>query len=310
MSEQQQSGQGSDQPKAGAWLEVQIETSPAAADLLATELAENFGGIELRDGETHVRAPAGRTVIITHTPPEDRAALLEVAQDVLEGARQAGLEVDPVVIRERETHEDEWRDVWKQFFRATRIGQRFVVRPSWDPGAPVEGDNVIDLDPGRAFGTGAHPSTRLVIAALESLRDDGFAVARFLDLGTGSGILSIAAARLWPAAQGLATDVDDESVACAGENFARNGVASVARIVGSLPVAGGPYDLVLANIQMDVLEELAPLMGAAVADGGRVILSGLLLDQAEPTAARYQQHGFRLLARRDEGEWASLLLGR
>src|SRR5262249_48920397 len=136
-------------------------------------------------------------------------------------AREAGLAVDPVEVRRREAHEDEWRDVWKKYFRATRVGATFVVRPSWDPGDVADGDRVIDLDPGRAFGTGGHASTRLAIALAEPLADRPSPLS-FLDLGCGSGILAIAAARLWPAARGLAIDVDPEATECARENLDRN----------------------------------------------------------------------------------------
>src|ERR1019366_4128638 len=138
--------------------------------------------------------------------------------------RGSGLPVDPVTVRERQADESEWRDVWKQFFRATRVGRRFTVRPSWDPGPAPVGELVIDLDPGRAFGTGAHPSTRLAIALAEEVQAKEPRIGRFLDLGCGSGILSIAAARLWPEAAGLAVDNDPEATACSGENFARNQV--------------------------------------------------------------------------------------
>src|SRR5260370_32794169 len=106
-------------------------------------------------------------------------------------ARAAGLRVDPVSVRRREAHEEEWRDVWKQYFRATRVGRTFIVRPSWDPGTIEDGDRVIDLDPGRAFGTGGHATTRLVIALAEEAADRP--VARFLDLGCGPGVLPPAA---------------------------------------------------------------------------------------------------------------------
>src|SRR5262249_42425028 len=141
-------------------------------------------------------------------------------------AREAGLAVDPVDVRRPEAHEDEWRDVWKKYFRATRVGETFIVRPSWDPGDVADGDRVIDLDPGRAFGTGGHASPRLVITLCEPLVDE-IAPSSFLDLGCGSGILSIAAARLWPEAHGLAIDNDPEATACTQENLDRNGVGNV-----------------------------------------------------------------------------------
>jgi ribosomal protein L11 methyltransferase len=168
-------------------------------------------------------------------------------------------------------------------------------------------DQVIDLDPGRAFGTGAHPSTRLVIAALEELATARPAPASFLDLGCGSGILSIAAHKLWPAARGLAVDPDPEATACSEENFARNHTTGVATQTGVLADVPGRFDLVLANIQRDVLETIAAELGAHIAAGGRLVLSGLLISDAEPVRTCYEGKGWRLVSRGDEGEWASLV---
>jgi ribosomal protein L11 methyltransferase len=234
--------------------------------------------------------------------------VLDEVNETLELARAGGATVDPVTIRLRDAHEEEWRDVWKQFFRATRVGRRFVVRPSWDPGEAPPGEYVVDLDPGRAFGTGAHPSTRLVIRFVEELRERRPSLGAFLDLGCGSGILSIVAARLWPDARGLAVDLDPEATACSGENFDRNGVRSVARGTGGLEAAPGRYDLVMANIQADVLAQLAPQLPAHVAAGGALVLSGLLTNQAHEVTEAYQAVGLRLEQRYDEGEWAAVLL--
>jgi ribosomal protein L11 methyltransferase len=171
-------------------------------------------------------------------------------------------------------------------------------------------DTIIDLDPGRAFGTGAHPSTRLVIRLVEEIARRTPSLARFLDLGCGSGILSIVAARLWPAAQGLAVDVDEEATACAGENFERNAVATVERRTGGLEQAPGTFPLVMANIQADVLQALAPQMPARLEPGGALVLSGLLTGDVPAVESAFEAAGLRFVRRADEGEWAALLLER
>ena len=277
---------------------------------MAAEVGPLCGGVELRDSGTLLATAAGRTAVIALCKPADREYLLAAAHAALATARAAGVPVDPVVVRERATDESEWRDVWKQFFRATRIGRRFTVRPSWDPGQAKPGEFVIDLDPGRAFGTGAHPSTRLVVGLAENVRDERPRIARFLDLGCGSGILAIAAARLWPEASGLAIDNDAEATACTGENFARNRVRGVAVLTGTLERAAGTFDLVLANIQADVLCDLAAALTAKVAPDGHAILSGILLEQVDEVLAVYAGAGLELVRRCDEGEWAGLLLHR
>ena len=266
------------------------------------------GGVELRDAGTLLATEPGRCAVVALCDPKDREFVLASASEALDSARASGFPVDPVVVRERSADESEWRDVWKQFFRATRVGRRFTVRPSWDPGQAPPGEFVIDLDPGRAFGTGAHPSTRMAIGLAEGWREGHPRIARFLDLGCGSGILSIAAARLWPEANGLAIDNDSEATACSGENFERNDIRGVALVTGILDQADGAFDVVLANIQADVLCALATAMAAKVAPHGCAILSGILLDQVDEVLAAYAQAGFALVRRQDEGEWAGLLL--
>jgi ribosomal protein L11 methyltransferase len=293
-----------------AWIEVQIEAAAEAAELIAAAVAPATGGVEIRDAETVFPTARDRSTVVALVAPEEVAGLLEEVNETLAIARAAGTPVDPVTIRKREAHEEEWRDVWKQFFRATRVGRRFVVRPSWDPGEAPPGEHVIDLDPGRAFGTGAHPSTRLVIRFVEELRDRRPSLLRFLDLGCGSGILSIVAARLWPEARGLAVDLDPEATDCSGENFERNGVRTVDRRTGGLEQAAGESDLVMANIQADVLEELAPALPARLAAGGALVLSGLLTQDVAAVTLAYERVGLRVVERHDEGEWAALLLER
>lgn len=298
-----------------SWREVQIEVAADAAEIIAAVAGDLAEGVEVRDAGTVIRAAPNRALVIVHVAPEQRDELRAAIEETAARTREAGVPIDPITIRERDAHEDEWRDVWKQFFRATRVGRTFIVRPSWDPGTLQTGDRVIDLDPGRAFGTGGHASTRLVITLAEGVADAfaarGQAVERFLDLGCGSGILSIAAARLWPNAQGTAVDLDAEAAECTHENLDRNGITTVTVAAGSLDVVAErpAFDVILANIQADVLCTLAPQFRPRLNRGGRVILSGLLLRDAEPVLGIFQQVGFSLVRRADEGEWAALELG-
>src|SRR5262245_42311543 len=212
---------------------------------MADAVGELTQGVEIRDGDTIIRAGAGRAVIVAQCAPEAEAEVLAEIEAAAGRMKEAGVAVDPLSVRSRQAHEDEWRDVWKQYFRATRVGRRFFIRPTWDPGAPAPGDRIIDIDPGRAFGTGGHASTRLCLVLAEEV--ERRPVRRFLDLGCGSGILSIAAARLWPDAGGLALDNDPEAVACAAENLVRNHVGAVEARAGTLadPPSGGEPSLEL-----------------------------------------------------------------
>jgi ribosomal protein L11 methyltransferase len=290
------------------WIEIVIELPAGAAEVMADAVGELTQGIEIRDAETIIRAGAGRAVLVAQCAPEAEAEVLAEIEATSARMKDAGVVVDPLSVRRREAHEDEWRDVWKQYFRATRVGRTFLIRPSWDLKPASAGDRVIDLDPGRAFGTGGHATTRLVIALGEEIADRR--VERFLDLGCGSGILSIAAVRLWPAARGLAVDVDPESVATTDENLALNKVVTVETRAGSIDVVAGTHDLVLANIEAGVLTALAAEFPARVAPGGTVILSGILAEQGEGVLRAFAAAGLALEARRDEDEWVALRLRR
>ena len=288
------------------WIELSIAVPSGAAEVLADAVGALTGGVELRDTETILRVEGGRSLILAQCAPDIEAEVVAEIEAACARLRAAGVSPDPMSITRREADEDEWRDVWKRYFRALRVGRSFVIRPSWDAPPAAATDRVIDIDPGRAFGTGGHASTRLVIAMAEELADRE--VARFVDLGCGSGILSMAAALLWPAARGLALDVDPEAVATADENLALNRITSVTTRVGSLSDVPSGNDLVLANIEASVLVPLAPDFPSRIAPGGALILSGLLASDVDAVTRAYRDAGFDIDARRDEDEWAALRL--
>ena len=290
------------------WIELAIAVPSAAAEVLADAVGALTNGVEIRDTETILRVEGGRSLILAQCAPDIEEEVMAEVEAACVRLRAAGVSPDPLSIARREADEDEWRDVWKRYFRALRVGRSFLIRPSWDapPAAPT--DRVIDIDPGRAFGTGGHASTRLVIAMAEEVA--GRKVERFVDLGCGSGILSIAAALLWPGARGLALDVDPEAVATAEENLALNRITTVATRVGSLGDVPPANDLVLANIEASVLVPLAPDFPSRVAPDGALILSGLLASDVDAVTRAYRDAGFDIEARRDEDEWAALRLSR
>jgi ribosomal protein L11 methyltransferase len=262
------------------WFEIAVPAEDAVADDLAALLVGQLGdagaGIEQRAGE-----------LVYWVRPDRVEPALAATRAALAALARTGLAVDPTSARVRPAvPEVEWRDAWKRYFKVTYLTRQLVVVPSWERHEPAAGDLVMHLDPGQAFGTGAHASTRLVLEELQRLRDEGAAPRRILDLGTGSGILSIAAARLWPAAELVAVDSDPLAVATARENFERNAVdaRTSTDAVADLP---GRFELVVANIQADVLEALADGLRARVAPGGALVLSGLLSPQAPEVAASY-----------------------
>ena len=203
---------------------------------------------------------------------------------------------------------DDWRYAFRAYFKPLRVGRRLVIRPSWEAYEAAPDDVVLTLDPGGAFGTGTHESTRLALTLLEAVP---LAETQLLDVGCGSGILAVAALLLG-GQRALAIDVDPAAVAATEENAANNALGQ--RVVAATtPVEDlvEQFPLVLANIEAHVLMPLAAPIAARVAPGGRLILSGILCEQTERVLSTYGQHGaFAVRARRVEGDWEALLLQR
>jgi ribosomal protein L11 methyltransferase len=200
---------------------------------------------------------------------------------------------------------DEWLDTWRPWAHAVRAGERIVVQPVWVEPIGRPGDLVVELDPGHAFGSGTHPSTRLALAALERLVSPGTAV---LDAGCGSGVLTVASALLG-ATRVVAVDIDPEAVVATADNAARNGVASKVD-VSSSPVdqVPGVFDVVVANIGASVLVSLAAALSARVAPAGALVLSGLLDDQWRDVTRAYEDAGLTVEWVLDEEGWSAPVL--
>ena len=224
------------------------------------------------------------------------------AQAALRRAGAAcGLQVEPTVTsRPPET----WTETWKRFFHTTRISRRLVVRPPWEPYTPASGEQVLVMDPGLSFGTGLHATTQACMRMLDELAD-GDRSRRVLDIGCGSGILSIAAARLgFTDVHGY--DNDPVAVRTAREHAAVNG-AAVTYTTGDLAAVPAQGDLVVANVLAVVLAAEAAAVTAAVRDapGHALLLSGILDSQYPDVAARYAALGFREVQSLLIGEWRS-----
>ncbi len=202
-----------------------------------------------------------------------------------------------------------WAEAWREHFRPTPVGRGLLVAPPWER-PPVNGRVVITIEPGRAFGTGQHGSTAGCLTTLETILEAG-PVARALDLGSGSGILAIAAARLGVPAV-VAVDDDPDAVASAVANVARNGVCDRVRCVlgNARDVRVEAAPLVLANILAAAHLELGPRYARLVLPGGRLVLGGLLEAEAPAVAEAVAAHGFRLCASFAVDGWTTLELER
>ena len=203
----------------------------------------------------------------------------------------------------REIKEEAWLETWKASFKPIRVGA-FLVRPTWsdaDPGDAI----VLSLDPGMAFGTGLHPTTQGCLRARSRIVVAGLRVA---DVGTGSAILAIAAAKRGAAAV-VGLDIDEVAIREARENVARNAVV-IALGVGSAADLEGLFDVIVANIVAAVLQKIAPDLAAHLAPDGRLLIAGIIATEDDETAASFAALDLRTVSRHQEGDWVSLELTR
>ncbi len=277
---------------AGGWLELAVECDTEAVE----PVSELFARVGYNEGvvveEPFTQDPDGDNMAIDPSRPvvvRTFLAAADTTEEAIDKIRKALWalgrlrHVGELSITERA--EEDWANAWKAHYYTHRIGERVTVRPPWHESEPEPGQVMIVLDPGMAFGTGLHPSTKLCVFALEQELTPG---DRVLDVGTGSGILAIAAAKLG-AARIDAVDIEPVAVRSTRENAERNGVADLIRVeagsVGPGEPFPGTYDLVLANIIARILIDLSADLETAVAPGGTLVLSGII-NMREPAVRR------------------------
>jgi ribosomal protein L11 methyltransferase len=275
---------------------VALDVPEAESDDVSALLFElGATGVEQRDRTTFLR-------------PEDPDAVTLVASFDAKGDAEAALgELDAAYKpRLQELVGDAWRDAWKEHYRPFALTPRLVIRPPWEPEPPpAEGVHVLELEPGRAFGTGLHATTSLVAKELDRCAGE-LAGQTLLDVGTGSGILSLCALTLG-AAQAIGVDVDADSIDIARENADRNGLAGRADFsTRDVATIEGAFPVVAANIETHVLVPLAPVLRARLAPGGLLLLSGVLTRQEDEILAAYPGLAVERLTR--EGEWSCFAL--
>ncbi len=290
------------------WVEIVIPVGAADVDdiaaLVAAEVPSASAGTEQRGDE-----------VVFWVAKDAAPDALAEARDAASRWAGNGADLDASKVRIASAlPEAEWRDAWKKYFKVSRLTRQFVVVPSWETYVAHDSEVVIDLDPGMAFGTGTHASTRLVLEELQELADRDISPARILDVGCGSGILAIAAVKRWPSATCVAVDNDQLAIDATLDNASVNRVAD--RIAPSLTPCGDlteAFPLVLANIQAHVLRLLMSALVARTAPGGTLILSGLLTPQAQPLADEFVAAGMRIVSVRpstDDPQWSSVTLRR
>jgi ribosomal protein L11 methyltransferase len=286
-------------------VEITTRISPEAEDAVSLLLEKIFGQSPsfYTDAETHVM-----TASLYLEASKWRDSLrAEIAKGFAE-IKACGLSVGPGKISVRKIRHEDWAESWKRHFKPIEIGTALLIKPSWINRKPKRGQAVVVLDPGLSFGTGQHATTSFCLEQIVKCRQAG-EVRSFLDMGTGSGILAIAAAKLGYAPV-EAFDFDPESVRVSRENVRKNSVQTkvlpVQQDLTKLPLrAKAQFDLICANLLYDLLIAEAKRIVNRLKPGGNLVLAGILATQFPAVRRCYEQLGLKLKCSRIEKEWQS-----
>jgi ribosomal protein L11 methyltransferase len=246
---------------------------------------------------------ADRTVAsVSVFVPSDRSYADDVAF-IRQQAGENGLHIRVELVG---VNEEDWANSWRAYYKPIKVGQRIVICPAWEQYQAADGELVIRMDPGMAFGTGTHETTRLVIRLLERYTTPG---CRMLDVGTGTGILAICASRL---GAGLcrAYDIDPTAVRVARENIKDSGLPHVtcdrSDLLKQVDLTDGPYDLICANIVADIIIRMAPDVGRYLKDDGVLLVSGIIRERCGDVQAALEKEGFHVVEELDDNDWCAL----
>lgn len=306
------------------WIELTVLTTTEGSDIVSAHLIEAGSAgtvIEDRNDIKLNQRPEGRWDII------DEDVILKMSEDVkvtgyypvderVQGAisdvrarlaalkaMDLGIDFGKLEVLSNQVDEEDWAEYWKASFKPFKISQSLVIRPSWTEYTAQPGEMIIELDPGMAFGTGTHETTALCVEWLEELVKPDMKV---LDVGTGTGILAIAA-KLLGAGDVLATDIDPVAVRVAKQNVKVNGAEAVVRVAEAdvLQGIGETGDLVIANIITDLILMVAPAVFRHVNAGGAFLCSGVTVNRADEVRDALAEAGFSDIKRREKGDWVA-----
>jgi ribosomal protein L11 methyltransferase len=299
-----------------SWLEIACDVPAELTDIVAEYLAELSGsGVCTENLNVDAFSPNE----ISHSPITTIRAYFSSTDDIDSrltdisaflgslAARYPGLTIPKPTVTK--VSSEDWSTSWKANFKALRIGRRLLIVPSWEEALPRPDDIVLRLDPGMAFGTGGHETTRLCMEVLEGIMDGmpTLLSPSVLDLGTGSGILAMAAVQLG-ARHVRAVDIDPQAVEVARENLTANGLVEQVELdTTPLEALSGEFDIILANILAEELVRLAPYLTERLAQGGTLVLSGILAEKKPLVRSGFAPYPLEYLETRREGEWVAIV---
>lgn len=284
------------------WIKLTVTTTNEASEAVINLLMENgAGGVEIDDSDlsqvelaTYFQAQAGLVELL----PELEQKIAQL--------REFGLDPGKGTVKLAELDDDSWADVWKKYYHPVRLTRYLTIVPSWESYTPETTDEkVIKLDPGRAFGTGTHPTTKLALQALETVVRGG---ETMIDVGTGSGVLSIAA-KYFGVAQIAAYDVDAEAVKAAEENLALNDMQDAITVGANDLLAGikTKVELITANILAEIIVPLIPQAYECLKPGGIFIISGIIADKKDLIVSELEAKGFVIDQILNMKDWYSII---
>ena len=289
-----------------SWRKFTLQVSSKTADPVASFLSTLTGsGVEHHLAENGNKQSEAETIIgylLEDRKLDEKKGQLHLFLDQLASRFP---DSQPVLIDEESIQEEDWSQTWKTHFKPIRLTKRIVIKPSWEDYDAADDQIVIDIDPGMAFGTGHHASTRLALELIEASFTDSIPRS-VLDVGTGTAILGLACGLLGTE-RVLGIDNDPDAVAAAKENIKINHLQHImsADIV-DIQTISGPYQLILANITHDVLTEMAPILVKLLQDSGTLILAGILEGpQAESIEILYKKIGLTVVSHRNMDEWVA-----
>jgi ribosomal protein L11 methyltransferase len=300
------------------WTQIRVTVKLAQLDSLTSIMSmvnnnlmiEDFSDIDLKTcygdliDENILKADKTIASVSVFVPAEENCA--EDIAFIRSRMSEEGIDGKVEIIG---VAEEDWANSWKAYYKPIKVGKRIVIVPQWEKYEPAGEDIIIHMDPGMAFGTGTHETTRLVIELLEKYTKPG---CRVLDVGCGSGILAICAAKL---GAGLcrAYDIDPMAVRVANENTAINNVVDKVSckksdLLKDVCIDGGGYDVVCANIVADIIIRMAPDVGKFMNAGGVLLASGIITERVHDVVSAMDKYGFEVIERAEENGWCALAL--
>ena len=303
----------------GTWIEVRVITkSEALEPISGIFYSLDCKGVAIEDPEDilgreqgpltwdladiNVLEHKGKVAVVkAYFAEEDNIEdVLEYVNERLTELKEMGLDLGEAKVEHEKMYEEDWANTWKQYYKPSKVGEKIVVKPIWEEYEAKEGELVLELDPGMAFGTGEHETTRMCIQALEKFTKKDSVV---FDVGCGSGILAIAAAKLG-AKLSVGVDLDPVAVESSKENVKYNNLNNIEILEGNLvEVIDGKADVVVANILAEIICILTDDVKRVLKDNGIFITSGIIHDRVDMVCEKLEATGFEVIEKNRDGEW-------